>query len=418
MRVKTGGSWSKWSSEIQLEPRRPGDEAKSQNLQCFLSDIKLLTCTWTQRVEVTDSVSFQLYHKQKESSMEHSCHPRCKQLLPNLPHLACQCSISLEDENTLPTISIRTVEEVKSFRPCIHINIPPRNLTIKEVNNGEAYTASWHTKEPTEKPEFKLQFELCYWTEDEPPLNEVSSDCPRNPDKLSLSQYPEVVLTLGEQLKPLRTYHAKLRMRVADEDPKDCFQGPWSQWSSIQTWKTKSVTSYLIRYITIIVCSIIFIIVCAFGYKRLVRYKKQWDEIIPDPGKSKHIVDFQREMNRSTSISPEHYFYEEITSRFSAVSDSAVIGSKDIGAVKGDEEQNNQTYRLQSYDNNTYLFSPTQPGSKNNVSSHHSSDLETNVKCEIPNFSLCSFNGPYLLFPSNTEESASTVDNINTQVEG
>ncbi|CAI9607912.1 unnamed protein product [Staurois parvus] len=281
--------------ETRLTTEEERDNAKPQNLHCNDTDANF-TCSWHVREEISESIDFDLYYNEK------ACQPKCLQ--DALKYLTCHCNIMTDgDVNTSAYISVKprkpekSISSVKSFRLCLIYQLPPRNLTINETKRGEAFTATWKDTTP-EHRDFHYLYELCYWNQSDLKQIEVPNNCPVEPEEIKSNQDPSKIFQLGKQLKPSSNYSVMVRVRLNEENKKHCFQGPWSEWSKIQTLTTKAVPSLIVLYIMIPICVIIFVLFAVCGYSALVRYTKQWDESIPNPNKSTIIKGLQKTKNR------------------------------------------------------------------------------------------------------------------------
>uniref|UniRef100_A0A8C5M529 Cytokine receptor common subunit beta N-terminal domain-containing protein n=1 Tax=Leptobrachium leishanense TaxID=445787 RepID=A0A8C5M529_9ANUR len=411
MRVNTDFNeqgWSNWSSEILLEPKETGNnDGNPQNLRCFLHETNVLKCSWVVRKEIMDSVSFKLSFEQNETS-EGVCYPQCSEMAQNLPYQLCRCTIKSVHLNPhiLSVVRVQSENEVKHCSACDNVRLPPRKLLLQELNDGDVLF-NW-TSDAEETQNFKKYYELCYWSDDDYPLDENNSqplNCSTNVREIAYNKHPEIKLKLDTDLKPQTRYHAMLRMRVKSD--KGCFNGPWGEWSNIETWKTKKVFQIWWILVIIIPCCIVLIICGAIGVKHLARYWKKWLENIPDPKKSCLIVNFQQKMEKSSSIFTKHHPYEEIFSACSTIPDSSFV-PKDITDCESDEATPSSTHSGQVHENKTYCFLPEETDHEVVESGYQAfSELVNDLNHEDSGMSaitISSFDGPYLLYPTSPED--------------
>ncbi|CAH2273653.1 cytokine receptor common subunit beta isoform X1 [Pelobates cultripes] len=424
MRLKTSisqESWGNWSSEILLESKKPGDEAKPQNLHCFLHPTNTLICSWAVRVEVLDSVTFKMVYTHDESLIQEECHPKCVEMPHNLPYLSCSCNIT--SASPLSVVSVQPKQEFKSFNACARILLPPTNMSVEEVNNGKAYNIRWNKKTQGDGHRFKLHFQLCYWSDYQQLDKNGESNCSTNSKYIEPNYPSALVLSLGTDLEPRRTYYAKIRMRVMHNQEKEneCYVGPWGEWSSVQTWKTKSVIPIWLILAIIIPCCVVLIICGAFGIRYLARFKKKWEDQIPNPNKSFLIVNFHHKMERSAYIFPKHHLYEEMFNSCNAIHDSSPIVLNNAADCKQDDEKPGTTHG-QCHENKIYCLTPEiLENTKDEISLVEGSgyqafsDLVNDANdTDLGNASvaLYSFDGPYLLCPSNPGDGSSSAQHI------
>lgn len=306
--------------ETRLNTEEEKDEAKPQNLHCNTTDGNI-TCSWQIRKEIAESIDFDLFYYNSEKE----CQPECQQISD---YFSCHCNIAtdghLNTSDFLKTISVKPRKpqhSFKQFRLCLIYKLPPINLTINETKKGEVFTVSWkrHSWNSTnlESEHFKYVYELCYWNQNDLKLKEIPDNCPNAPINIPVNQDPSVILQLDKHLKPSSNYSLMVRVHLK-ESKKNCFQGPWSEWSKVQTLTTKAVLSLILLYILIPICIIVLVIFAIFGYKALVRYTRLWDESIPNPNKSAIIKALQKtkkpivchERNGSCLPYEEHLYVE------------------------------------------------------------------------------------------------------------
>ncbi|XP_077326280.1 interleukin-3 receptor class 2 subunit beta-like isoform X2 [Lithobates pipiens] len=302
--------------ETRLYTEEEKDEAKPQNLQCKPADGNF-TCSWQIRKEIAESIDFVLFYYNSEKG----CQPECQQFSD---YHYCHCNIAndsqLNTSDFLKTISVKPQHSFKGFTLCLNYKLPPINLKINETKKGEVFTVSWKSNSwnsaTSESENFKYVYEFCYWTQSDL-KKEIPDNCPNVPINIGINQDPSVILQLGNQLTPSSSYSLMVRVHLK-EGGKKCYQGPWSEWSEVQTLTTKAVLSLTLLYVSIPACIIVLAIVSIFGYKALIRYTRLWDESIPNPNKSAIIKGLQKtkkpiichEQNGSCLPYEEHLYVE------------------------------------------------------------------------------------------------------------
>ncbi|XP_075434310.1 cytokine receptor common subunit beta-like isoform X2 [Ascaphus truei] len=285
--------WGNWSSEVLLE-RQTADEARPQNLRCTAVGDTLLTCSWEVRLEVAGSVSFSLFYKHHLSGREVENPPSCRQEVPGRPYLSCRCDITTADWDPLElhVIRVRPKQEVKRCQVCLHIRVPAGNITMEAAAEG-IYKASWSRPDHLSG---NWYYQLCYGKvapgrEMQPVAKEGSPDCLNRLINIT-NGHPERSFSLSKHLEPSSLYYIKVRKRVAEDKPDDCFNGPWSEWSLEHKWRTSAVTDLRGLYALIPICAIVFMACCLYGYTYLARSKKKWEDMTPNPGQSKLMIHY------------------------------------------------------------------------------------------------------------------------------
>ncbi|XP_073478627.1 cytokine receptor common subunit beta-like isoform X2 [Aquarana catesbeiana] len=280
---------------LSAVPRNQEDEAKPQNLHCNTTDGNI-TCSWQIRKEIAESIDFGLFYYNSEKE----CQPECQQISD---YFSCHCNIAtdghLNTSDFLKTISVKPRKPQNSFRGfrlCLYYKLPPINLTINETKEGEVFIVSWkrHSWNSTTSESFQYVYELCYWNLNDRKVKEIPDNCPNAPINIPVNQDPSVILQLDKHLKPSSDYSLMVRVQLKQNNNISCYQGPWSEWSKVQTLTTKAVPSLILLYILIPICIIVLVIFAIFGYKALVRYTRLWDESIPNPNKSAIIKGLQK----------------------------------------------------------------------------------------------------------------------------
>ncbi|XP_044134780.1 uncharacterized protein LOC122927210 isoform X1 [Bufo gargarizans] len=401
------------SLESRLNVSNEGDEAKPKNLHCEMFDDGMTTCSWEVRQAVADSVDFTLYY-QNRSKKEEACQPRCWQEVPM--YLFCSCNFTAGDPNNpiqLRNISVGPKDAENSFINfyiCKNIKLLPRILTVDEKNKGETFEIHWKNL-PNEKTEFKYHYELCYWRENDMELNEVAFDCPGDTKTLSPNNDRRVLLTLGKQLKPSSNYSVMVRVRLGEKNPDDCYKGPWSEWSNVQTFHTKSVPNILLLCILVLSGVVVLVICVVYGCRALIRHKKQWDDRIPTPSKSSIIKSIRKTKDRlviryltlqnGPSFPSEEHLYVEPYNKVLMWAPS----KKDISLLKPVEEQITRPHSELLRDNDTqclYLYNiatedyPTASITDGYKPFSELIDEQENRDMKDSQFTVCAFDGPYL----------------------
>ncbi|KAM4039633.1 uncharacterized protein ACNLHF_017701 isoform 2-T2 [Anomaloglossus baeobatrachus] len=390
------------SLESRLNVSNEGDEAKPKNLRCQDSGGQMIICFWEVRQEVADSVDFTLYYR-KVSGKEEACQPRCWLEVP--AHLSCSCNFTAGHPNIsmqLRNIRVRPTDpenSYKSFKVWKNIKLPPRGLIVEEKTEGKTFEISWK-KNAIIKEYFKNNYEVCYWKENDMKPKKVAFDCPGDA-KLQTNDFIE--LNLGVQLQPSSNYSVKVRVRLGEEHPDDYYQGPWSEWSNVQTFHTKSVPSIIMLSILVLSSVIVLVIFAVCGCKTLVRYKKQWDDTIPNPNKSSIIKSLQKAKKEKNgpSLSYEEHLYVEPYHKVSMWAPS----KNDTSIPKQEEDEIIQPHSewIQHDDSQClFLFNKTKeeyPTTSVVDDYKPFADLIDEQETrhpEGPQFNVCAFDGPYL----------------------
>ncbi|XP_056426620.1 uncharacterized protein LOC130367819 isoform X2 [Hyla sarda] len=384
--------------EARLNVSNAGDEAKPKDLDCKVSADGMINCNWEVRQEVADSVDFTLYYRNEEA-----CQPRCWQKNPGIPsYLFCTCNFTAGDRDNpiqLRNISVKPTESETSlikFKICKNIKLQPRNLTIEEKTKGETFLVKWKN-EQSEKPEFRYQYELCYWKENDMKPKEAASDCPGHRKELSHAN-PSVLLKLSAQLQPSSNYSVKVRVKLGEENPDHCYKGPWSEWSSVQTFHTKSVQNMLLLSILVPTAVVVLVICAACGCKALIRYKKKLDDRIPNPSKSSIIKSLRKAKNGSSFPYEEHLYVEpcnKVFMRAPSLKDTNLL-------IKDEEKISRPNSELLQDDDSQCLFNmvkeeyPMASVTDGYKPFSELMDEQNNKEMDDSQFTICAFDGPYL----------------------
>ncbi|KAM4664351.1 cytokine receptor common subunit beta-like [Discoglossus pictus] len=401
MRVKPWSNdenWSTWSTEALLPLRskvHAAEEAKPQNLRCAN-----LTCMWETRLEVTDSVVFSLYYKQNQMDKELECEPSCQEEVPSVPYISCHCYIPAEGFN-LQMVTVKPKQENKTIQPCSNIRVPPRHLKVEEKDQGESFLAKWDTEEINNVPWI---YQVCYGI-DNSTSTQMPVDCEQIPKEQPDTQR---LLVLHQDLTPSTRYYMKVRMRVNQHKPNTCYSGVWSEWSNIQRWETKSVVDLRLLYLMIPVCFIILIICSVYATKILKRSTKQWEDRIPDPGKSTFIGDFLQKRSHLNRQCPEYYMYEELIDICSPVSLEMVNKGLSSSERNLDDRSTPGMAPMDDNDSHGIFQMIVQDEDVEGPVVVSAYKLFTDVAHDLPNedlmdnqFQDISFNGPYITCPSD-----------------
>ncbi|KAL7982378.1 hypothetical protein Chor_009976, partial [Crotalus horridus] len=187
------GHYSDWSPVVtwQTPEISPSDDAVPKNLQCYFNGIDRLKCSWEVRQEISNSILFTLFYKDKPGSKEMECSEVYQEALISnnaTYHVLQSCEINVTNSSKQSQYLVRVIpkEEVKEIKMYLNIKPdPPYNLSM-----------SAHVDNTTnQKFTFTSQF-----------------------------------LELG------KNYIAKVRTIVSDPD----YQGYWSEWSEDFGWQTTS----------------------------------------------------------------------------------------------------------------------------------------------------------------------------------
>ncbi|XP_040202314.1 cytokine receptor common subunit beta-like isoform X2 [Rana temporaria] len=396
--------------ETRLNTEEEKDEAKPQNLHCNDTNGNI-TCSWRIRKEMAESIDFVLFYYNGKNESQ----PKCQQISD---YLSCHCNIATDGLNTsdfLKTISVeprKPQHSFKRFRLCLIYKLPPINLTINETKQGEIFTVSWKSTN-TESRDFKYVYELCYWNENDLKLKEVHDNCPDTSINIPVNQDPSVILRLDKHLKPSSNYSLMVRVHLK-EDGTNCYQGPWSQWSKVQTLTTKAVPSLIVLYILIPISIIFLVIFAIFGYKALVRYTRLWDESIPNPNKSAIIKGLQEtkkpiachEQNGSCLPYEEHLYVEPYNNIMMGTSSASkgfpyyYNNEEHISKLNSElvPQEDSQCFILGDHITEDYPTASIVDGYK------PFTDLESEQESKDINdsqFMFSAFDGPYLFSESN-----------------
>ncbi|KAM5171403.1 uncharacterized protein ACMZJ9_004096 [Mantella aurantiaca] len=397
--------------ETQLNTTEERDEAKPQNLRCNDIDGNF-TCSWQVRKEIAESIDFDLFYGHDEKE----CQPKCQQEISE--YLSCHCSITtdghLNISALLKTIGVKPrnpKNSLRSFRLCLIYQLPPRNLSVDEIEKGKFFRATWRN-DIQEKADFKYEYELCLWNQGDLKLKEVPEVCPSKPDEMDKSHDYSATYKLGVQLEPSSNYSLMVRVRLKEDEFEDgCYQGPWSRWSNVQTLITKSVPNLIVLYFLIPICVIVIVMFGVCGYRALVRYTKKWDERIPNPNKSAIVKGFQKTktsiVNEPCLPYKEHLYIES----YNNISMGTSSSSKESPHFYYNEEHTSKLDREEILDEDTecvvlcdltkedYPTASIVDGYKpftDSTEEQESKDIENSQ------FTFSAFDGPYLFSESNS----------------
>ncbi|XP_073510261.1 uncharacterized protein [Phyllobates terribilis] len=418
------------SLESRLNVSNEADEAKPKNLRCQVSDDRMIICFWEVRQEVADSVDFSLYYRNDSGKSltnkadelraliseesEEACQPRC---WPGIDmYLSCTCNFTsghLKIPIQFPNISVRPTDPETShkyFRLCNIIKLPPRSLIAQEKAAGDAFEISWKNNIITNYS-FRYHYQLCHWKENDMKPKEVAFDCP-GIIKPETNDY--IVLKLGIQLQPSSNYSVKVRVQLHETNGNHCYQGPWSEWSNVQTFHTKSVPNTTMLSILVLSSVVVLVILTVFGCRALVRYKRQWEDRIPNPNKSTIIKSLQKAkktkdrlviryltLQNGPSFCYEEHLYVEPYNKVMMWGPS----KKDINLLKQDEDQITEPHcELLQYDDSQCLFLfnetkedyPTASVTDDYKPFSELIDEQETGQLEVSQFNVCAFDGPYL----------------------
>ncbi|KAM4651267.1 cytokine receptor common subunit beta [Discoglossus pictus] len=288
------GLWSKWSKELTWNVPEE-DSTTPRNLQCVYDGLGELTCSWEVKAEVTLSVSYALYYTEthKETSTisgenpntgEKMCDSTQNRSKAGDSYVMYSCTLQVPPTwaHSSFHVEVRPQEKVKTLIPCLNIQTqPPHNLRVEE-RPGRGYLLKWITEEIANN--ILITNQLCYWKEGDP-------ECPPN-SLLNVSGILTEYYIPSSKLEGSTKYSAYVRSKPVGIKPNDCFDGPWSDWSIKTSWKTKKDAHESSMFITAPI-SVLFLVILAYlGYKFIKRYKKRWEESLPNPSKSKLLSKF------------------------------------------------------------------------------------------------------------------------------
>ncbi|XP_069623151.1 uncharacterized protein [Ranitomeya imitator] len=401
------------SLETRLSVSNEADKAKPQNLSCQVSDDQMIICFWEVRQEVADSVDFSLYYW-NDSGNEEACQPRC---WPKIDiYLNCTCNFTA-DHLKIPihfrNISIRPTDPKTSnmyFSLCKNIKLPPRRLITQERAEGKDFEISWKNNIITQY-NFSYHYEVCYWKENDMKAKEIAFDCP-GVTKPETNDF--TVLKSGIQLQPSGNYSVKVRVQLHQTNTNLCLQGPWSEWSNVQTFHTISELNTVMLSILVLLIVIALVILAVCGCKILVRYMKQWEDRIPNPNKSAIIKSLQKAkktkdrlviryltLQNGPSFSYEDHLYVEPYNKVMMWGPS----KNDPSLLKPDEDHITQPQsEWLQYDDSQCLFLFNETKEEYPITSVTDSykpfseliDEQETGHTEVSQFNVCAFDGPYL----------------------
>ncbi|XP_073411775.1 uncharacterized protein [Dendrobates tinctorius] len=390
------------SLERRLIVSNEADEAKPKNLRCQVSDDGIIICFWEVRQEVADSVDFSLYY-QNDFGNEETCQPRCSPMIDI--YLSCTCNFTaghLKIPLQFRNISVRPTDpntSNKYFSLCNNIKLLPRRLIAQERAEGKDFEISWKNNIITNN-NFIYHYEVCYWKENDMKAKEIAFDCPgvTKPEENDF-----ILLKSGIQLQPSSNYSVKVRVRLHQTNTNNCFQGPWSEWSNVQTFHTKAVPNTVMLSILVLFIVVALVILAVCGCKILVRYMKQWEDRIPNPNKSAIIKSLQKakKTKNRPSFSYEEHLYVERYSKVMMWGPS----KNDANLLKQDEDHITQPdSEWLQYDDSQCLFLFKETKEEYPITSVTDNyrpfseliDEQETGHMEVSQFNICAFDGPYL----------------------
>ncbi|XP_059809420.1 cytokine receptor common subunit beta [Hypanus sabinus] len=275
-----GDRWSVWSSLIQwdvarneAEPRTDKAEMMPRNLQCSYDGIQQIECTWEMLKESSKYFKFNLHYRMDNGSEKQAC--QVSEIVHVYPHLTVhRCNITVPDQEGLENyeVFLKLVKQSMRYKPSKNIKpIAPFNLKSEELNDGR-FQLEWNSTNA-----YKLNYEINYKKKNASWKGSEVKSIPQNTRSFTLPKH---------SLEPSSHYVVRVRAKV-DCIPKepDCYEGPWSDWSST----TQIITGPDKEIPIIVACSLIalFFIVAPIVFFQVKRKKRLWLESIPDPAKSK-----------------------------------------------------------------------------------------------------------------------------------
>ncbi|XP_034984204.1 cytokine receptor common subunit beta [Zootoca vivipara] len=372
------GRYSKWSRKVYWEtPKtwKDGAEAQPKNLRCLFNGIDQLNCSWEVRQEVTSSVSFTLFYKASPETGEKECSPVLQMELPSTRYVLQSCEINVTNPERISQylVTVRPKEEEKVMEAAKHIKAgPPFKLSVSTQDNQE-HSLKWEVRNSTLRiPE---TYQISYWKTGKP-----SEDHLGNSDDTWFT-FP------SELLEQDTSYTAKVRAKVRGYT----YDGPWSEWSKEIEWTTLRVVPPWSIILIAAVSVIVMMAGMCFCHSYLLRKSKNWKEAIPHPPK--------------TLLLPNLFPRLELLN-----------GSQDSSSQSSGEEVNSCTLESQRLVSHPEPLEASSSGktSPHSTAFQHVKGTEPPVAnagqfLDQPDKPPCShkarkfdFDGPYLLFPSES----------------
>ncbi|XP_070612290.1 cytokine receptor common subunit beta [Erythrolamprus reginae] len=273
------GRYSDWSPLVAWQT--PENDAVHKNLQCYFNGINRLKCSWEVRREVSNSILFTLFYKDKPGSEEMECSEvyQVPLISNNAPYYVLQsCEINVTNPNKQSQYFVRVVpkEEAKEIK--MHLNIkpePPYNLSIS-VMDGLKYILHWDSKVINEAFNLRKSYEILYW--------ETGKSLESHVENVTNQEFTftSKFLELG------KNYRAKVRAIVSDP----VYKGYWSEWSEEFGWQTSNGFPLSSMLLITVACIIVIMGGICFCQKYLLSKKKKWEANIPSPPKTFLLPNF------------------------------------------------------------------------------------------------------------------------------
>ncbi|XP_058047412.1 cytokine receptor common subunit beta isoform X2 [Ahaetulla prasina] len=369
------GRYSNWSPVVTWQT--PENDAVHKNLQCYFNGIDRLKCSWEVRQEVSNSILFTLFYKDKPGSEEMECSEVHQvPLISNSAtyYVLQSCEINVTNPNKQSQYSVRVIpkEEAKEIK--MHLNIkpePPYNLSMSVID-GPKYILHWDSKIINRVFNLQKTYEISYWETGKP--LEARVENARNPEFIFTSKF----------LKPGKNYIAKVRTIVSDPD----YKGYWSEWSEEFGWQTTSGFPLWGMLLITVVCIILMMGGICFCQKYLLSKKKKWEANIPSPPKTFLLPNFFTKVQLASHSEDTSALAKEGIHHSSKLERELLIGSPaaiEDGLKKTPQllwSQNTKKMELLNKANSVQI-------------------------CPNPNTQIFDFNGPYIY--SSAELVAHTV---------
>ncbi|KAG8556740.1 hypothetical protein GDO81_018190 [Engystomops pustulosus] len=271
---------SAWCNPIAWTVPEEEDKAIPQNLHCEYDGFTQMKCIWEVRKELS-SVPYMLYYQDgtaKTSTLgEKPCHNLSSHMKVGALYILYSCTFHILPSQAKSNFHIRVGPkmELKEFKACNNIQTdPPTDLQMKDELHYK-YKLGW-SPPVVAVPTIKLIYQLCFWKQGD-------EECPdlllKNVSGNVLEYYIPNSELLGSTY-----YIAKVR---AKPDDGSGYNGPWSEWSQTYSWKTEKAMNTVVISVSTFIISVVFLLCIYLWLICFRRLKRQWENSIPDPGKSK-----------------------------------------------------------------------------------------------------------------------------------
>ncbi|XP_026551531.1 cytokine receptor common subunit beta [Pseudonaja textilis] len=356
------GRYSDWSPVVTWQT--PENDAVHKNLQCYFNGIDRLKCSWEVRQEVSNSILFTLFYKDKPGSEEMECSEiyQVPLISNNATYYVLQsCEINVTNPNKQSQYFVRVIpkEEAKDIEMYLNIKPdPPYNLSMS-VTDGPKYILRWHSK-IISSFNLKKTHEISYWETGKPLEAQVENIT--NQEFTFTSQF----LELG------KNYKAKVRTIVNEP-----YKGYWSEWSEEFGWQTTSGFPLWSMLLITVVCIILMMGGICFCKTYLLSMKKEWEANIPSPPKTFLLPNFFPKVQLANHSEDTSALAKEEIHHSSKLERELLIGS--LAAIEDGLKKTPQLLWSQN-------TKKTEPLNKDN----------TVQICTNPNTEIFDFNGPYI----------------------